>query len=230
MKIIKIHGEIGWEFGAQDLNHMLENVSGDIVFDVNSGGGDVFEGVAIFNAIKNYNGGKTTTLVTSLAGSIASYIALASDEVHVYENSTYMIHNAKSGIYGDANELLKRSKVVNDITLLIANEYVKKTGINLDDVLKLMQDETYMFGKNIVDVGFADTLISTVEIKNVLDKELLVTAQTAVLKCDENCAIRTKKLATNIDDFRALHLQEHEEKKVVNKYLLEANQIIKGIK
>ena len=98
---IKIDGEIGWDIKAREIKGQLEESTGDITIEISSPGGSVYQGVSIFNAIKQYNKGTVTTVITSLAASMASYIAIAGDTIKAYDNAVYMIHNASVFSWGD---------------------------------------------------------------------------------------------------------------------------------
>lgn len=156
---IMIENEIGWDVTSKEFIDQLKQETGDVEIHINSGGGSVFQGIAIFNAIRDYDKGKVTITITSLAASIASYIALAADEVKAYSNSTYMIHEASVFAWGNAGELRKKADIVESLSGIIANAYIQKTGKSKAEVLKLMNDETFFYGDEMKDNGFVDTII-----------------------------------------------------------------------
>lgn len=159
--MIIIDGEIGWDITDKEFINLLKNESGDVEIQINSGGGSVFHGISIFNAIKAYNKGKVTVTITSLCASIASYIALSADEVKAYDNAVYMIHNASVGAWGDHRELTKKAEILKGLTGIIAKAYLDKTGMGDAEVAKLMDDETFFYGAEMLDYGFVDEIIST---------------------------------------------------------------------
>lgn len=158
MKIINLHGVVGWDIDAREFNEELENATGDIILDMNSGGGFITDGITIANAIRAYDKGKITARV-SYAASMMTGIAMAADEVQVFDNSIFMIHNAQGGAYGDYREMGKRGKMLKSLSNMLSVSYVKKTGKPSDEVLQMMDDETYLYGKEITDEGFADIIL-----------------------------------------------------------------------
>lgn len=162
MSVIKIDDEIGyWGINSQMISRQLDEASGDITIEISSPGGAIFEGISIFNAIKSYDKGEVTTVITSLAASMASVIALAGDKVKAYDNSVYMIHNGSMGIYGDARFLRKKADHLESLTSLMANIYIAKTGKTEQEIKQLLDDETYFYGSEMLDHGFIDELIAT---------------------------------------------------------------------
>ncbi len=161
--MILIDGEIGWDITDKEFINLLNKEKGDVEIEISSGGGSVFQGIAIFNAIKAYKRGKVSVTITSLAASIASYIALAADEVKAYDNTVYMIHNASVFAWGDHRELRKKADILNGLSGIIAKAYIAKTGKSEAEVEKLMNDETFFYGAEMMECGFVDVIITTEE-------------------------------------------------------------------
>lgn len=117
----------------------------DVDIFINSGGGNVFAGFAIYNAIKQLKG-KKTVYIDGLAASIASVIAMAGDEIKVYGNSYMMIHRAWSSAAGNAAELRETADILERLDASILDIY--KTRFNVsEDKLKVMIDaETWLDG------------------------------------------------------------------------------------
>lgn len=159
-KEIFLDGIVGWDITAQDITQQLAESSGDITFHLNSPGGYVTQGVAILNAIRNYKKGKTCANI-SYAASMMTQIALACDEVNVYDNGIFMIHNVQGIVYGDHNEQRKQADLQERMSNMLAQLYVSKTGKSLEEIKQLMDAETYLFGEEIVAFGFADSVITT---------------------------------------------------------------------
>lgn len=175
MKIINLHGIVGWDISAKEFSEELDNTTGDITLDLNSGGGYITEGVAIFNKIRGYNKGEITARV-SYAASMMTQIALAADKVQVYDNSIFMIHNAQGGAYGDYRELDKRSTVLKSMTTMLAKTYEKKSGKPANEVLEMMNNDTYLFGQEILDQGFADEILDAESDENKTKDEAVAYA------------------------------------------------------
>lgn len=158
MKIINLHGVVGVHIDAGAFANELDNTTGDIMLDLNSGGGYITAGIAILNKIRSYDKGRVTARV-SYAASMMTQIALAADEVQVYDNSIFMIHNALGVAMGDYREMDKRKNMLKSMSNMLAKTYVKKTGKTTNQILKMMDDETYLYGNEIIKEGFADTLL-----------------------------------------------------------------------
>jgi ATP-dependent protease ClpP protease subunit len=159
MTRINLDGVVGWEVLAADIRAALEAAAGDdIDLTISSPGGSVYEGLAIYNAIRDYrrDGGKVTARVIGLAASMATYIPLAADEVIVEDNAVWMIHNPWSIALGDQNDMRKEADILEGIAGVLASAYVKKTEWDRQEIRSMMDAETYLFGDDIVAFGFAD--------------------------------------------------------------------------
>ena len=121
---------------------------------INSPGGDVYDGLTIHNYLKRHKA-KVSVFVDGLAASIASVIAMAGDEIHMPENTQMMIHNPWSWAVGDADEMRKRAKDLDKVKDNLISTYVNFTGKDRDEISALMDEETYMNGKEAVEHGFA---------------------------------------------------------------------------
>lgn len=164
MNEIVIDGVIGgWDVEAKDIIDQLNSMDGDVIIKLNSIGGSVIEGISIFNAIKAYSKGKIIVEITAVAASIASYIALAADNVKAYDNAVFMIHNASLPVFGDYRELRKGAEISEGLTSIIAKAYVAKTGLEDKKIRTLMDEETFYYGREMLDAGFVDEMIKTDE-------------------------------------------------------------------
>lgn len=138
----------------------LEN-SKDIEIHINSGGGSVFGGLAIYNLLKSYKG-KKTVYIDGLAGSIASVIALVGDIVYVYENSMMMIHNPLTAICGyyNAKDLQEQIEALENCKKSILSIYTANINANIDEeeISVLMDNETWLVGKDIANYFKVDVL------------------------------------------------------------------------
>ena len=158
---ITISGEIGWNVTARDIKAQLKGMKGDIDVDLSSPGGSIYQGIEIFNAFKAYDKGNINMIITGLAASMGSYIALAGDKVSAFDNATYMIHNGWAFTWGDHNELRETANILESLSGILANAYASKTGKSKNEIKKMMDAETYLFGAEIKDAGFIDEIIST---------------------------------------------------------------------
>ena len=164
---LMLYGVIGDyfdELNAQKIVNHIKSMSGHIVVSINSPGGDVFDGIAIMNALKDYSKsgkGKIKVVVDSLAASIASVIAMAGDEVVVSEGGFLMIHNPWTIAMGDAEEFRHTAKVLDQITETLTDIYARKTGKPAEEIKAMMDAETWISGKEAVEMGFATSSAET---------------------------------------------------------------------
>lgn len=126
---------------------------------LNSGGGDVFTGVAIHNILKELPGTKSVH-IDGLAASAASVIACAGDEVVVHPGSMFMIHKGYLGLCGwyTPDEISQIQSQGDAVVRSMTNIYVAKTGRGEDEIAEQVAAETWFTGQEIIDAGFADTM------------------------------------------------------------------------
>jgi len=125
---------------------------------VNSPGGGVFAGVAIYNELKRLNK-PVTSYVDGVAASIASLIVLAADKVVMPFNSMLMIHNPWTMTVGDANELRELADRLDKVTdSVLLETYQAKTGKDRDELKEMLDAETWLSAEEAVELGFADVL------------------------------------------------------------------------
>lgn len=175
----------GDEVTPQLFRDELATHNGDLTIVINSPGGDVFAGVAIYNALKNRNDGHVTVRVDGVAASIASVIAMAGDTIKMSLGSTMMIHKPWSMAMGDAEELTKTIELLNKLEGSIIDIYAERTGLDKEKIAELLAAETWLNPEEAVALGFADeapeqkTSLSDA-IKNV--KDLLSPVHNAVMQ------------------------------------------------
>ena len=128
---------------------------------INSSGGEVFAGQAIYNIIKRHKA-RVITYIDGLAASIASVIALAGDEVNISKNAMMMIHNPWTwGGFGDAKSLRKKADTLDQIRESILVTYSEKTGLTNDDIIAMMDVETWFTADEAKNKGFVDNITNT---------------------------------------------------------------------
>ncbi len=161
MKTFDLSGYVGMEITPAAVKEMLDSAGGeDITINLASIGGYVYDGFQVFNQFKDYPGRKVL-VINGIAASMAAYISTAFDEIKVKDNSTFMIHNTQGGAIGDYRVLDKEAKELKRLNSVIGQAYVNRSGRGMAEVLGMMDEETWMYGKEIVDAGFADELIVT---------------------------------------------------------------------
>lgn len=156
----EISSETWWgdEVTPEAFRDELRQMKGDLTVHINSPGGDVFAGVAIYNALKDYSKGKVVVKVDGLAASIASVVAMAGDEIIMSPGSMMMIHNPWSIGVGSSDELRKAADTLDQIKDSILPIYTERSGMSEDEVKDLMDAETWMTAEKAVELGFADTV------------------------------------------------------------------------
>jgi len=143
----------------QKVNDALEKANGeDIEVEINSGGGSVFAGSEIYTALKSYPGNVTVKIV-GLAVSAASVIAMAGNKVMMSPTAQIMIHNVSSRAEGDYRDMEHTADVLKNADNTIANAYRIKTGKTQEELLALMDKETWMTADKAKELGFVDEIM-----------------------------------------------------------------------
>ena len=132
---------------VQDFLDQLNGVS-KINVHINSGGGSVFGGIAIYNILKRHNA-EITVYVEGLAASIASVIAMAGDRIIIPENAQMMIHKPSSITWGNADDMRKEADILDGCQKVILNTYMQHTkeGVTPEQINALIDAETWKNGK-----------------------------------------------------------------------------------
>jgi len=136
--------------------HSLGNV-GEIDLYINSPGGSVFEGAAIYNALKNHKA-KINVHVYGLAASIASLIAMSGDVVTMPANTMLMIHNPAGGALGESKDMRSMADTLDKIRQSMVTSYTTKSGLSENKVIQMMDDETWLTAQEAYELGFADKI------------------------------------------------------------------------
>ncbi|EPR7149969.1 ClpP-like prohead protease/major capsid protein fusion protein [Escherichia coli] len=162
---IYIYDEIGfWGVTAKQFISDL-NALGDIThinLHINSPGGDVFEGIAIFNALKTH-GASITVYVDGVAASMASIIAMVGNPVIMPENTFMMIHKPFGFTGGDAEDMRTYADLLDKVEAVLLPAYAQKTGKTTDEIAAMLADETWMSGAECLAHGFADQVTPAVK-------------------------------------------------------------------
>lgn len=166
ISIFDVIGKDFWGDGvsASRIAGALRSMNGaDVTVNINSPGGDMFEGLAIYNLLREYEG-KVTVKVLGLAASAASIIAMAGDEVQIGRGAFLMIHNCWVVAMGNRHDLEKVATEMAPFDKAMADIYSARSGLKTADIESMMDGETYIGGSEAVDKGFADSLLSADEI------------------------------------------------------------------
>lgn len=125
---------------------------------INSPGGDMFEGLAIYSLLQEHKG-KVTVKVLALAASAASVVAMAADEIQMSRSAFFMIHNAWVIAAGNKHELREVADWLDPFDMAMADIYSERTGLPIKDIAKAMDKESWIGGSEAVDLGYADSVI-----------------------------------------------------------------------
>lgn len=158
-----LYNEIDSYYGtsAQIVAEALKEIGSVDELDVflNSPGGSVFEGIAIYNQLKRFKA-KKTFYVDALAASIASVILMAGDVIVIAENAQVMIHDPWGVSFGTAEDMRKYADLLDQSKETIVSTYTSRTKQSRANIVSWMSAETWMTAKEAVKNGFADKIAS----------------------------------------------------------------------
>ena len=155
-----IYGEIGWDgITADDLVRDLAGIDADAInVRINSPGGSVFGGIAIYNALRTHPA-TVNVIVDSMAASVASVIAQAGDTRVMVQHSQMMIHEAQGIAIGSGEEIRSYAALLDKQSDLIANVYAERSGKPEAIFRALMNSETFFTAEEAVETGLADEVL-----------------------------------------------------------------------
>jgi ATP-dependent Clp protease, protease subunit len=135
-----------------------------IEVQINSPGGDMFEGIAIYNVLREHSQ-PITVKVMGMAASAASIIAMAGDEIQIGAASFIMIHNCWVMAIGNRHDMAETAEWLQPFDSAMVDVYAARTGQEPKDIAKWMDAETYMSGSQAIERGFADALLAADDVK-----------------------------------------------------------------
>ncbi|MFB2530707.1 head maturation protease, ClpP-related [Paracoccus sp. p3-h83] len=157
--VLEVIGEDPWTGGgvtARKIGALLRQAGDrDLIVNVNSPGGDVFEGLAVYNLLREHPGAVTVRII-GLAASAASIIAEAGDTVQIAQAGFLMIHNAWVLSAGDRHALAQTCEMLAAVDGVMADVYAARSGLAASEVTALMDRETWLSGKEAIARGLAD--------------------------------------------------------------------------
>ncbi|MYM31491.1 Clp protease ClpP [Duganella sp. CY15W] len=161
---ISIYDRIGDSYDgegvtAKRVSAALRNIGArDVTVNVNSPGGDFFQGVAIYNMLREHKA-KVTVKVMGLAASAASVIAMAGDEILMGDGAFLMIHNAWAVAIGNRHDMMAAAEQLAPFDAAMAQVYAARAGMKPADAAAMMDKETWIGAQQAIDDGFASGLI-----------------------------------------------------------------------
>jgi len=159
---ILVYDVIGWPYNdAGDLVRYVNSLGDkDILVRLNTPGGDVFDGMAIFNALANHKG-KVTIRIEALAASMGSVLAMAGKEIQAYSNTMMMIHDPWIYTAGNQYELREMADLLEKISGNMLDVYAGRSKIGKREMREIMKAETWYTAKEAKEKGFIDTILET---------------------------------------------------------------------
>lgn len=182
ISVFDVIGEDPWSGGgvtAKRVAGALRAIGNkDISVKINSPGGDMFEGIAIYNLLRAHPA-KVTVEVLGWAASAASIIAMAGDEIRMGTGTFMMVHNAWGVVVGNRHDMAEASDLFAGFDAAIADIYEARTGLKRAEIEKLMDAETFMGPSEAVKKGFADAVDEALAAKasNLKDIDPVLTAR-----------------------------------------------------
>lgn len=187
---ISIHDAIGaWNVNAQSFLAGLKNISAkNITLTMNSPGGSVIDGIAIYNGLRNHadkTGATITVKVLGIVASIASIIAMAGDKIKMPKNTFMMVHSPSAALYANANEMRDMADLLDKFESSLIQTYVARTGKTAEEIKALLDAETLMTADEAVAMGFADEVTDALVIEASFDLDNLPDNITSVFKASQ---------------------------------------------
>lgn len=189
---------------VQAIKALPENIS-NINIRINSYGGEVAEGLAIYNTLKTC-GKYVTTMIDGFACSAASMIFMAGTERIINNSSLLMIHNALTYTVGNAEQLRKEADDLEKINEQIIKTYMEYVNITIDEVKKMMDDETWITPEEALEKGFASEIGNVPESENVMNSARKLIFNSLVQKQPLNKNENKEQIEVHLDE-DGLHIQ-----------------------
>lgn len=135
----------------------------DVIVDINSPGGSLFDGIAIYNLLREHDA-RVTVRILGVAASAASVIAMAGDTIRIARAGFLMIHNTWIITMGDRHDLRETADALEPFDAALADIYQVRTGVEKDELVHMLDRETWIGGSEAVERGFADALLASDEV------------------------------------------------------------------
>lgn len=170
--VVSIYDEIGgWGVTASEFVSDLKGITArSITLNINSPGGDVFDGLAILNALRQHTA-QINVVIDGMAASAASFIAMAGDSIKIAPNAMMMIHDASGLCVDNAQGMREMADLLDKTSQNIASIYQSRAGGTVEDWRAAMQAESWYTDQEAVDAGLADEILGsdtdTADPKNV---------------------------------------------------------------
>lgn len=171
-RTISVLDVIGFDFWSGDgitakrISGILRSMGeGPVTVNINSPGGDYFEGLAIYNVLREHPG-EVTAKVLGMAASAASVIAMAADKIQIARAGFYMVHNVWACACGNRHDFLGYHDYLEPFDEAAVDVYSARTGIEREEIASLLDAETWINGSSAVEKGFAEELLPSDQVAN----------------------------------------------------------------
>lgn len=174
---------------------------GPVTVNINSPGGDVFEGIAIYNLLREHSG-EVTVRVVGIAASSASIVAMSGDDIRISRSGFLMVHNAWTMAVGNRHDMRATADILEPVDAALVDVYANRSGMDAASVAKMLDDETWLRGADAIDKGLADDFLASdqVEEREERPAALAVRKVEAALRSSGMPANQAKKL---ISEFKS---------------------------
>lgn len=209
---ISIYEEIGYDWWtdggvtAQRIAASLRYIGEeqDVIVNINSPGGDVFEGLAIYNLLRNHKG-KVTVRVLGVAASAASVIAMAGDEIQIARAGFIMIHNCWSWAVGNQHDMREAADYLAVFDESANDIYRTRTGLEQKEIAQMMDTETWLSGAKAIEKGFADDYLPADQVQETEESS----SQMAIRRLDQILAKQNMPRQERRKLFQAIKADTH---------------------
>lgn len=182
---------------AKSVRDALDGVDKPILIKLNSPGGDVFEGIEIYNYIKNHEQ-PVTVEIMGVAASAASIIAMGADKIIMNTGTSLMIHEASTWTFGNKSDIQKTLNALETIDDSLVAIYAERTGIETDEIKDLLNAETWFTAEEAVNKGFAD------EVKAKAKEEQEDETEEGKVENSININVDAKLISGRLDDLEKM--------------------------
>ncbi|EDP68583.1 hypothetical protein CAT7_04934 [Carnobacterium sp. AT7] len=200
---------------AKLVSDSLDGVTDDIVIYLNSTGGDVFQGIEIYNYLKNHSS-HITVEVTGTAASAATFIVAGADEAIMNTGTSFMIHEASSFAWGNKADLKKTLNALETIDESIIAIYTEKTGQSNEQLNDWMEEEKWFTAEEAVKYGFANKVKENK--KDITDQiDIAAMINQSVAQAMEQFSAQATSKKHSIEKLNELKNEKPKQKSLLNK-------------
>lgn len=145
------------------IESKLKDINDDIELHINSKGGDAFEGMAILNSLRNYDGGSKTAIIDGFCASAATLPLFAMDKVKAHETSLFVFHKAGTFAFGHASDLRAAATELDTIDSVVIDLYMSKFTGSREELDALLDEDKIITAQQAKEYGFIDEIIPNVD-------------------------------------------------------------------